>query len=121
METLLVHAGIAERVLPELAAQYQAAGVELRGCERSRALLDGIGEATETDWAEEYLAPELGDGQRLHPVRRRLRVRPGRGDRHLHGQAPRPRAGGPGRAHQPEVGGARGRACSDVIPRPTFL
>lgn len=59
METLLVHAGIAERVLPELAAQYQAAGVELRGCERSRALLDGIGEATETDWAEEYLAPVL--------------------------------------------------------------
>ncbi len=59
METLLVHAGIAERVLPELAAQYRAAGVELRGCERSRALLDDIGEATETDWAEEYLAPVL--------------------------------------------------------------
>ncbi|MBM7332564.1 MAG: glutamate-5-semialdehyde dehydrogenase [Alcanivorax sp.] len=60
LETLLVHAGIAERVLPELADQYRQAGVELRGCERARKLLgDGVAEATETDWEEEYLAPVL--------------------------------------------------------------
>ncbi len=39
METLLVHAAIAARVLPPLAAIYSAKGVELRGCERSRALI----------------------------------------------------------------------------------
>jgi len=60
LETLLVHAGIAERVLPELADQYRQAGVELRGCERARKLLgDDVAEATETDWEEEYLAPVL--------------------------------------------------------------
>ncbi|QJX02982.1 glutamate-5-semialdehyde dehydrogenase [Alcanivorax sp. IO_7] len=60
LETLLVHAGIAERVLPELADQYRQAGVELRGCERVRKLLgDDVAEATETDWEEEYLAPVL--------------------------------------------------------------
>ncbi|MBU60679.1 MAG: glutamate-5-semialdehyde dehydrogenase [Alcanivorax sp.] len=60
LETLLVHAGIAERVLPELADQYRQAGVELRGCERVRKLLgDNVAEATETDWEEEYLAPVL--------------------------------------------------------------
>ncbi|ASK33098.1 glutamate-5-semialdehyde dehydrogenase (plasmid) [Alcanivorax sp. N3-2A] len=58
-ETLLVHAAIAERVLPELAALYRDAGVELRGCERTRALLGDIVEASEADWAEEYLAPIL--------------------------------------------------------------
>ena len=37
METLLVHAGIAARVLPPLAAIYAAKGVEMRGCERARS------------------------------------------------------------------------------------
>lgn len=59
METLLVHAGIAEQVLPRLAGLYRDEGVELRGCERTRALLADVGEATEADWAEEYLAPVL--------------------------------------------------------------
>lgn len=59
METLLVHADIAERVLPELAAEYRRAGVELRGCPRTRALLADVVEATENDWQEEYLAPVL--------------------------------------------------------------
>jgi glutamate-5-semialdehyde dehydrogenase len=58
-ETLLVHAGIAERILPVLGKQYQAAGVELRGCERTRAILSGITAATEADWDTEYLAPIL--------------------------------------------------------------
>lgn len=59
METLLVAEGIAARVLPVLGAMYREAGVELRGCEKTRALLDGVNEATEADWDEEYLAPIL--------------------------------------------------------------
>ncbi len=59
METLLVAAGIAEQVLPILGQKYQSAGVELRGCARTRDLLPGIKAATEEDWYAEYLAPIL--------------------------------------------------------------
>ena len=60
METLLVHQGIAERVLPPLAAIYREKGVELRGCERTRALLGGdVLAASEEDWSTEYNAPIL--------------------------------------------------------------
>ena len=59
METLLVHAGIAPTVLPPLAAIYARKGVELRGCERSRALVPAMRAATEDDWYTEYLAPIL--------------------------------------------------------------
>ena len=59
METLLVHAAIAPRVLPPLAAIYAAKGVELRGCERSRSLVPAMKPATEDDWSTEYLAPIL--------------------------------------------------------------
>lgn len=60
METLLVHAGIAERVLPPLAAIYRDKGVELRGDAATRALLGAdVLEATEEDWRTEYNAPIL--------------------------------------------------------------
>ena len=59
METLLVHAGIAARLLPPLADIYLRKGVELRGCARSRALVLAMKEATEDDWYAEYLAPIL--------------------------------------------------------------
>ncbi len=59
METLLVDAAIATTVLPGLGEAYREAGVELRGCKRSCALLPGIRPATEADWSEEYLAPVL--------------------------------------------------------------
>ncbi len=59
METLLVHAGIAAQVLPPLAAIYEAKGVELRGCARARAVVPAMLEATDEDWATEYLAPIL--------------------------------------------------------------
>ena len=59
METLLVHADIASRVLPPLAAIYESKGVELRGCARSRALVPAMKAATEDDWYAEYLAPIL--------------------------------------------------------------
>lgn len=59
METLLVAEGIADKVLPALAQQYADKGVELRGCDKSQKLIDGIKAATEADWDTEYLAPIL--------------------------------------------------------------
>ena len=59
METLLVHQAVAADILPELAEAYEALGVELRGCERTRELLTDIHAATEEDWHTEYLAPIL--------------------------------------------------------------
>ncbi len=58
METLLVNAAVAEQILPRLADAYATKGVELRGCERTQAVIDCAG-ATEEDWATEYLAPVL--------------------------------------------------------------
>lgn len=59
METLLVHAAIAARVLPPLAEIYRAKGVELRGCAATRAILPEALAATEEDWLTEYNAPIL--------------------------------------------------------------
>ncbi|MCK4743021.1 MAG: glutamate-5-semialdehyde dehydrogenase [Sulfuriflexus sp.] len=59
METLLVAEGIAKQILPVLAEQYAAAGVELRGCEKTCAIVDAAIAATDADWDEEYLAPIL--------------------------------------------------------------
>jgi len=59
METLLVHRDVAARVLPPLAAIYGSKSVELRGCERSRAIVPSMRTATEEDWYTEYLAPIL--------------------------------------------------------------
>jgi glutamate-5-semialdehyde dehydrogenase len=46
-------------VLPRLAAAYKEKGIELRGCERTAAILGGIKAATEDDWRTEYLAAIL--------------------------------------------------------------
>lgn len=60
METLLVHAAVAAKVLPPLAAIYRDKGVELRGDAATRALLGGdVLEASEDDWFAEYNAPIL--------------------------------------------------------------
>jgi glutamate-5-semialdehyde dehydrogenase len=59
METLLVHADAAAGLLPGLCARLKSAGVELRGCDRCRALFPDMLTATEEDWATEYLAPIL--------------------------------------------------------------
>ena len=59
METLLVSEQIAASVLQELTAMYEAAGVEIRGCARTRELIPGAIPATEEDWYSEYLAPIL--------------------------------------------------------------
>ncbi len=52
-ETLLVHAGLSA-LLPDLLAEFHGLGVELRGCERSRAACEHAIPATEEDWREEY-------------------------------------------------------------------
>lgn len=54
-ETLLVHAAVADDFLPRLAATLAPQQVELRGCERTRAILPDIAPADETDWQTEYL------------------------------------------------------------------
>jgi glutamate-5-semialdehyde dehydrogenase len=59
LETLLVAESMAPTVLPRLAAEFGAAGVELRGCERTRRLVPGVVPAAEADWYEEYLGPVL--------------------------------------------------------------
>jgi glutamate-5-semialdehyde dehydrogenase len=59
METLLLHAQIASRVLPPLAKIYREKGVELRGDAAARAIAPEIRIATEDDWYTEYLAPIL--------------------------------------------------------------
>ncbi|MFZ5654050.1 MAG: glutamate-5-semialdehyde dehydrogenase [Pseudomonadota bacterium] len=59
METLLVAAPVAAALLPRLAARYREAGVELRGCPRTRELVPDCLAATEADWQAEYLAPIL--------------------------------------------------------------
>lgn len=59
METLLVNEKVAREALTELVTAYNSAGVELRGCEKTRAILGGIKAATEEDWSTEYLAPIL--------------------------------------------------------------
>lgn len=59
METLLIAESRAAEILPPLAGQYVDKGVELRGCEKTRAIINGCGHASEEDWATEYLAPIL--------------------------------------------------------------
>jgi glutamate-5-semialdehyde dehydrogenase len=55
METLLVHRGIAPTFLPAVAQRLTEAGVELRGCPTTRALIPQAKEATDHDWSTEYL------------------------------------------------------------------
>lgn len=59
LETLLIATAIADTLLPQLAQQYSDRGVELRGCAAARRLVPSMLEASEQDWAEEYLAPIL--------------------------------------------------------------
>jgi glutamate-5-semialdehyde dehydrogenase len=63
-ESLLVHAKQAAAFLPRIGAVFAAKGVEMRCCPRSKALLQMVAgarvvDATEQDWAEEYLAPVI--------------------------------------------------------------
>jgi len=53
-ETLLVDSGIAEQFLPKAKAALDKQNVELRGCERTAAIIN-VKPATEEDWTTEYL------------------------------------------------------------------
>jgi glutamate-5-semialdehyde dehydrogenase len=55
METLLVHEAVAASFLPGMAKRFSEAGVELRGCPKTRDIVPGVKEATEEDWLAEYL------------------------------------------------------------------
>lgn len=56
IETVLVHKDIAEKALPEIRAELDKMNVEIRGCERTRAILgDSVVPATENDYAIEFL------------------------------------------------------------------
>ena len=55
METLLVHRAAAPRFLPGAVEKLRESGVEVRGCDRTRALAPGVAPAQESDWSEEYL------------------------------------------------------------------
>lgn len=59
METLLVHADVAQRLLPALGQALREHGVELRGCARALQWLPEGKPADDADWATEYLGPIL--------------------------------------------------------------
>lgn len=58
METLLVDQSVAAQFLPPMAAQFREKGVELRGCARTRDIIEAV-PASEEDWNTEYLAAIL--------------------------------------------------------------
>ncbi len=55
METLLVHERVAGVFLPKAVAALRKSGVEIRGCERTQAIVPGVAPASEEDWGAEYL------------------------------------------------------------------
>lgn len=55
LETLLVHEQAAAEFLPLIGAQLAAAGVEVRGCPATRALLPAAKPAAPDDWGREFL------------------------------------------------------------------
>ena len=55
LETLLVHQDIAASFLPLVASKLIKAGVELRGCPRTKEILPDIKDAVEEDWPAEFL------------------------------------------------------------------
>ncbi len=58
LESLLAHEDAAADALPPIAEDLMSCGVEIRGCEKTRAILgEKCAAAAEEDWAKEYLAP----------------------------------------------------------------
>lgn len=54
METMLVHKGLSSTFLPAMIEKFRQAGVEIRGCEKTRAIVQDIKEAADQDWDTEY-------------------------------------------------------------------
>ena len=55
METLLVHEAVAESFLLPMARRFTGAGVELRGCPKTCEIVPEAKQASDEDWAAEYL------------------------------------------------------------------
>jgi glutamate-5-semialdehyde dehydrogenase len=55
IENLLVHRDMASSFLPSMIGRLRSAGVEIRGCERTRTIVANVTPATEADWSTEYL------------------------------------------------------------------
>jgi len=59
-EKLLVHTSVAEQFLPVAIAALRAKGVEVRGCQKTAAIVADVKLATEEDWYREYLDYIIG-------------------------------------------------------------
>jgi glutamate-5-semialdehyde dehydrogenase len=59
VETVLVHRGAAERLVPPVVSALQRSGVTVHGDVAVRALADGVTPATDDDWAAEYLSLDI--------------------------------------------------------------
>ncbi|MGJ8657603.1 MAG: glutamate-5-semialdehyde dehydrogenase [Akkermansiaceae bacterium] len=55
LETALVDSSIAAEFLPKLKLRMDQRNVEIRGCEKTQAIISGVTPATEEDWSTEYL------------------------------------------------------------------
>ncbi|HVJ45065.1 MAG TPA: glutamate-5-semialdehyde dehydrogenase [Luteolibacter sp.] len=55
LEDLLVHKDVAESFLPKAVVALRGKGVEIRGCERTRAIVSDVVAATEEDYTTEFL------------------------------------------------------------------
>ncbi len=55
METLLVHKDVARKFLPDMIKKFKKANVEIRGCQKTKAIVPDIKDAAEEDWDTEYL------------------------------------------------------------------
>ncbi len=54
METMLVHQDVAKTFLPSILGRMKKAGVEIRGCTETKAIVPDIKEAADRDWDTEY-------------------------------------------------------------------
>ncbi len=59
LETLLVHAGAAERLLPAVLRRLRESGVTIHADDRTRAVFPDAVPATDEDWSTEYMALDL--------------------------------------------------------------
>ena len=59
LETLLVHADVAEKILPALGKEFRENGVTVHGCEQTLLHIPDAMSATDDDWATEYLSLDL--------------------------------------------------------------
>ena len=54
MENLLVHQGIASKIIPELVKKFEEKGVSLLGCQKTCEIVAKLPSASESEWDEEY-------------------------------------------------------------------